>query len=389
MTGKWNLGSRTVRLMTFAILAAVSCAGPLRAEPVPVRRLRAALYIDRGSAGNGVLEHVRLLEYSPEVELTLVTGQDIRDGKLEGQDLLVMPGGYPTRQLESLKPEGIMAVRKFVSDGGAYMGTCAGLSASLSMKGRLRVLPFQRKPNSGGSHGLLAVDLTPAGVKRLGIRPGRYVVCYSGGPIPIPGKITARAGGEGLAVYKNSLSYINKPEGNFFNNYSIIFGRLGKGKTIATSFHPEYLQSTHCIELGCIYAVTGIRPKPVYPKKDPRPLRVGFYSLTKVRTVIEEMLQLDRHPGLDVRLVSNSSLATGILPHLDVLFVADCPEADFKKYLGGEFTMGQIRRFLERGGLVFSSPRLCRLLPEHPNVIVFKDGPELPKQILDRTAKCK
>jgi len=46
---------------------------------------------------------------------------------LEGCDGIILPGGESTTQLQFLKEEGLYdAIRKFVRDGGAIFGTCAG-----------------------------------------------------------------------------------------------------------------------------------------------------------------------------------------------------------------------------------------------------------------------
>jgi len=46
---------------------------------------------------------------------------------LDGCDGLILPGGESTTQLQFLQEEGLYeAIRKFVADGGAIFGTCAG-----------------------------------------------------------------------------------------------------------------------------------------------------------------------------------------------------------------------------------------------------------------------
>ena len=97
-----------------ALLLLASCravsATPVETPASP--QVRIGLYVDRGSSGGGVFHWANLIEFSPQAQLVTITGQDIRDGKLSSIDVLLMPGGYPTRQYGSMKPEGIALLRE-------------------------------------------------------------------------------------------------------------------------------------------------------------------------------------------------------------------------------------------------------------------------------------
>ena len=181
------------------------------------QRLKVALYVDDGSAGNGVFHCIRLIAHSPQLKLYGITGAGIREGKLAGMDLLMLPGGYSKRQYKSLHEEGADKVREFVRSGRAYFGICAGCTCTLNAHERLKLLPFTLKPHAGGTTALITVEFSEAGAKALDLAPGQYKVRYSGGPIPLPGGKIADGSGEILAVYKNTVSKVGVPEGNFFD----------------------------------------------------------------------------------------------------------------------------------------------------------------------------
>ena len=129
-----------------AVLTSVASAEPLKV----------ALFADRGCLGNGVAFWAELLHDSPDVDLKIVDGADIRGGALDDRELLVMPGGHGKPQYEALGDEGAERIRAFVRDGGRYFGTCCGFSMALNenrkdMK-RLKMLPLKRviAPNRGG-----------------------------------------------------------------------------------------------------------------------------------------------------------------------------------------------------------------------------------------------
>ena len=383
---------RSMRFAAAALTAlfTVSCASTSASGPKAAqqeKRLKVALYLDSGSSGNGVWHWIRLISHAPQLELHGVNGKDVRAGKLAGMDVLVMPGGKSPRQYESLREEGARKVREFVRSGGAYIGTCAGLACTLDDPNRLKLLPFNRKPRSGGAKAVLTVEFPEAGAKVLDIAPGRYRVRYSGGPIPIPGKKIDGAGGEVLAVYRNTVSYVNKPEGNFFGEAAMIFGHLGKGKVIAAGFHPEYWESTYPIVTGCFYAVTGVRPVFAFPRTDPRPVRVGFWAsgFPDARR-IGIMLALDRCPEADLRIVSSHQLDLGELRHLDALVVAGDPAGASKKILRGKYIQKQLTAFMERGGLIFAAETCAGSIPAHRNRIELPEDADFVGPVLRRFA---
>ena len=383
---------RSLRFAAAALAAAlftVSCAstestsGPAAAQPG--KRLKVALYLDAGSSGNGVYHWIRLISHSPQLELHGVSGEDVRAGKLAGMDILVMPGGRSPRQYKSLREEGARRVREFVRSGGAYLGTCAGLACTLDDPERLKLLPFNRKPRSGGAKAVLTVEFPEAGAKVLDIAPGRYRVRYSGGPIPIPGKKIDGGSGEVLAVYRNTVSYVNRPEGNFFGEAAMIFGRLGKGKVIAAGFHPEYWERTYPIVTGCFYAVTGVKPVFVFPRTNPRPVRVGYWAsgYPDARR-IGIMLALDRRPETDLRIVSSHQADLGELRHLDALVVAGDPAGVGGKTLRGKYIQEQLAAFMERGGLIFVTETCAGSIPARRNRIELPEGADFVGPVLKR-----
>ena len=356
------------------LLHTVSCAANgntgktadlAQAQPAPVKT---GFYVGSGSRSNGVLHWARLLAYSPQLKLVLIDAEDVLNDRLKDLDLLVIPGGSSRLQCEKMKPEGMEKVRDFVAAGGSYVGICAGFHCTLNRPERLRLMPYEYCQGAGGNLAVLAVDIFEKGGKVIGVKPGRYMVRYSHGPISRPGKQPGEGWGETLGVYKSTVGPLGRPGGNFFDAPAVIHGKFGKGKVIATSFHPESYPSTHPIALGCIYAVTGVRPDPVFPAKNPRPVRVGYYGPGIVgKYCIRAMLALDRHPDLDVILIDNFEINRGMLDHLDVFVLPHGIESIYKGRFKQAFFSEQIQKFLRRGGLLLASGNAAGYLPDHPN----------------------
>ncbi|MBP5639652.1 MAG: hypothetical protein J6X55_09250 [Victivallales bacterium] len=338
-------------------------------------KVKIGLFLDDGCRGNGPYQWVRLLANSPQLDLTLLDGQAIRDGKLADLQVLLCPGGGGAKQIAAMKPEGFERVRKFVEDGGSYIGICAGSYNAMNRDGRFAFLPYDYIDNAYGKLADLAFDFNEEGAKLLGLTPRQRVARYNGGNIMRPTKPTGKGDCQIVAVYKSSVSNYNKVAYNFMDTPAAVFGHYGKGKVMVTSFHPESYESTHDIALGCIYAVTGVKPVPVYPRKNKHPLRVGFCSLACVGTrAATELMALDREPDIDVDIFTLHEIDEGRLRHYDVVVMTDGDESSYSKWFGKEFYQRKFLDYLERGGRIVASGNGGKYLPEHRNVQVLSIG---------------
>jgi hypothetical protein len=234
--------------------------------------------------------------------------------------------------------------------------------------------------NAGGNTAFVSVDVSPEGAKILGIKPGVRVVRYSGGPVSYRIENSACEGkGISLGVFKSSVSRSKEQEGKFIGSPAWIYGTYGKGKIIATSFHPEYWESTHDIMLGCFYAVTGVKMTPVFPKKNYRPVRVGILTIgMNGKEPVETMLTLERDPDIDLDYVMSAELNQGILNHLDALVIPNSNSAVVKKYLVPK----RLTEFMNKGGIVLSTGDAAQAVPAHKNFIKVSSADKLKKYIL-------
>lgn len=382
----------TLLLLIIALFGVTSCqafpAGKTAAGKTVSAHsvLRIALYVDRGSSGSGVFHWAKLIEFSPQAELVTVTGQDIRNGKLKSVDVLLMPGGYPTRQYGSMKPEGIKILREWVKNGGGYVGSCAGLTCALNHKERLRLLPFIRRPNSGGASGSAQIEISERGAAVLDVKPGKRVVTYASGPIVRPGrKPDADSTGEVLGVYKNSISYYGKAAGNMFDQPALVYGTLGKGKVIASSYHPEYRESTTDLSVGAIYAVSGVKLTPVKPEKSRRPIRVGVSASAMIgHEPIRAAMALERQKHIDVRYFTLPNVDDGDLNHIDVLILLDGIAENNRNFFSRGARWEKLKEFMDRGGIILASGNAATPLPDHRNLKKLPAGVDFTEYLSDK-----
>ena len=341
-------------------------------EEVVQQKLKVGLYLDEGCRGNGPFQWARLLANSPQIELILLNGKGIRDGRLSEVQLLLCPGGGGAKQIGAMRPEGYMNVKKFVEDGGMYLGICAGSYNAMNRAGRFGFLSYDYLQGVYGKLADLAFEFNEEGAKMLGIKPGQRVARYNGGNIMKATDAIPQGQCKVLAVFKSSVSSYGKAPYNFMDTPSVVYGTYGKGKVLASSFHPESYESTHDIALGYIYALSGVRPVPNYPKKNKMPIRVGFMSLACVGPLATyDMLEMDKEPSLDVDVFSLHEIDTGNLRHYDVIVMPDGDEGSYKRMMEKEFYKKQIDAFLERGGRILASGNGGTYLPKHKNIRIL------------------
>jgi len=76
----------------------------------------------------------------------IVTADNVRQGGLSGRPLLFVPGGWASKKIVALGEDGAEAVRKFVTDGGIYLGICGGAGLALGVDGGLGLVRAGRVP---------------------------------------------------------------------------------------------------------------------------------------------------------------------------------------------------------------------------------------------------
>ena len=344
--------------------------------------LKVGYFVGDGSNGNGVFHWARLLKNSPQLDVTLLVGEDIRNGKLDDLDLLVIPGGSSRRQYLNVTEKGGDKIREFVKKGGSYVGICAGFHCTLDKPDRFRLMPYTYRKGAGGYRAKVAIDINERGAELLDIKKGRYFVTYSRGPISKEVKEWEHGKAETLGIYRSTVSHIGV-KSNFMNAPAMIYGNYGKGKVIATSFHPEMHRENDPVSMGCIYAVTGIRPTPVYPAKVYRPVRVAFLSTYTVgKEPIRLLWELDKEKELDVRLLGESELSDGMLLNTDVVVMPDI-NAKGKKNTLKKYKK-DFEDFLARGGRIVAGKRLADALPKHKNVTIIPSGASFVQEALKK-----
>jgi len=312
--------------------------------------LKVGVYADRGPSGIGAVEWFRLVDESPDMELHLLDGEAVRDGALDGLDLLIMPGGSSVTEYQTLGSNGVERMKTFVRNGGGYVGTCAG--CCLLMDGplhRARMMPW----DSSGAEGhtmFPTINVNAKGAKALGLKEGPHVMRYHGGPFLQPTtNVIADAHMElwGTFDAEATLKGRINPKKRMYGSGAIVGGTYGKGRVFVTSAHPEYFNGTLYVIEAALKYVTGRTITFPARTRMPRALSVGFLArgVNGVRAA-ETAVALARAKDLDLVLIDMDGMERRRLDNIDVLVV---PSSVYQK---NRKIAGAISTFTARGGKV-------------------------------------
>ena len=361
------------------VVALCGCTTPTACPPEPrqcpaaaLPPLKVGVYADMGPGGIGAVEWFRLVHESPEMELKLLDGKMVREGALDGLDLLIMPGGSSVAEFETLGTNGVERMKAFVRNGGGYVGTCAGCCLLMDgPKKRARMMPW----NSTGSEGntmFPAFNLNAKGAAALGLKEGRHVMRYHGGPFLWPTtNVIADAHMEIWGTFDSEATFKGRLNQNkkMYGAGAIVGGTYGKGRVFVTSAHPEYFNGTlYIVEAGLKY-VTG--RKITFPprRRTPRAISVGFLAkgISGVETA-ETAIALAAEKDFDLTLIDLDGIAQRRLDHIDVLVLTN---AGAKK---NEKLATAIREFAANGGKVVGYGGGAEVLPPGGVKCPSRDG---------------
>ena len=365
---------------------AVCTSAPQKVSPQKYtgKKIKTAFYIDKGARGGGVANLARLLTYSPQIEMTMVNGEDLRKGILKNFDMVVMPGGSSQLEMESMAPAGVKALQDFIRKGGAYVGICAGFHIMLNRPERAQLVPYTYIREAVGNRADVQINLSKEGAGILGVKPGKRMVRYSRGPIAKEAswnKGTCKT----YALYTSSVSPLGRAGKSFFNTPALIAGTYGKGKVIASSFHPEYKPETYELFVGMVYYATGIRITPQIPIPDYRPLRTIYYASAAAKghkQAIPEYIALERCTALQV----STGFGKGQLDYADLLIMPNAP-ANWREGFIKNNWLPVFKAFMDRGGKIIVAGSTWDFIPAHKNLTRLKADACLVKAAAALAAK--
>jgi|SRR5579883_701889 len=198
------------------------------------------LYADEGVFGRGPAMLEKAFA-APDFRLRKLTAADVRAGKLAGVRVLIVPGGLPRQEANTLGPDGRAAIKAFVAAGGCYVGICAGCYlATAEYDWSLALLPARIVDRAHWQRGraTLRLDLTAAGRDWFGRREEAVDCLYNNGPVLRP----EPAAGDKLVIladYRDEVVCPGAQPGLMMGAPAAVAARYGRGWAIGIGPHPE------------------------------------------------------------------------------------------------------------------------------------------------------
>lgn len=175
-----------------------------------------------------------LLSKTQNIELHIVTAEEIRKNILEGMDVVIFGGGSGSQQAKDLQPEGIAKVKTYVKNGGNYIGICGGSYLALQSTEQYKKLDLVASRNYGDHW------QRGAGTCEISTNDGKKIpLHFENGPIfddevKVKGLEPFRVlGAFGCDFYKKG-----KQPGQMPGRPAIIISSYGKGRVLLFSPNP-------------------------------------------------------------------------------------------------------------------------------------------------------
>lgn len=387
----WGRAARTAKRSESGVTcvadsdAALAAMRAFAAEPLPPPQVFPAKVAKPIRAGvlqnpvNSCLPIARLLDFSPEYELTFIAPEEYVKGALEGLDLVIMPGGGATRQYKAIGDDGAAALKRFVREGGKYYGVCAGafLAMQQSIEGftRLDMVPFKDDdPAYYRGDAPVKIALTDDGVTALETTNTAHTVIYFGGPAAIPGDPVADTDVKVLARYESRLVNTRqpKPVAELAGKGAILGGRVGKGKVFLSCPHPEKQEQTMDLVRRGLKYLTGVAPTTVHLER-PRGALSVRYQFSDKKAADYLFGTLYRDSRFHVWPVKPPFVE---LPHADAVVLTSAVS---------EKAVKKLTPFIARGGRVVAvcdTPKKREAAKSLPGVIAVKSYNEVSHALL-------
>lgn len=358
--------------------------------------VRVAVYVGPGARGVGMFRWTQLVDQAPELEATYVDGAAIRAGALAKADLLVMPGGKSNLEANELGDEGQLAVRRFIEEGGSYVGTCAGAFLLMSRTGATRrerplaIVPYAHRAGGWGGEAMLRVNYTKEAEALCGAKPGYRMERFNGGPVMVPDDPVEGADFKVMATFNANLhSYATT------NKYATADGRLptmgggasavagtfGKGRVWLFAGHPEYFPSSWP-SVADAFAYTARRKVTLTaPQRTRGQLAVGWWCAPGQGPAAADVARtLVRCADFDVAPMSGAEVARTALRHVDAFVVPDaCETKVLDKLTPASAAMKTMVAFMDAGGTLVTWGAAAARFAPHDRLVVAKNGSDVAR----------
>lgn len=227
-------------------------------------KVRVALYDGPGTSGS--IAHVkRALADCADFQVTVLSAEAIAAGGLKGFHVVLHPGGSGGGQGRALGEAGREAERRFLAEGGGYVGICAGAYlATREYPWSLHVLDAKVVDRAHWARGKGAVEvaLSSEGQALLGLQAKQQTMAYLQGPLLAPAEDPAVPDFTSLATYATEIAEKGAPKGVMVGTTAVAIGTFQKGRVVCFSPHPERTEAQWPQLHRAVRWAAGAKPAP-------------------------------------------------------------------------------------------------------------------------------
>ncbi|MBI1347338.1 biofilm PGA synthesis protein PgaB [bacterium] len=184
------------------------------------------------------------------IQVSRITADEIRDGKLADVHVLVHPGGSASKQGLALGEPGRRAVQEFVQSGGGYLGVCAGAYlATNDYEWSLNLIDAKvvDKRHWARGTGTVTLRLSPTCTEFFGQANRDLEIYYAQGPLLARNEWDDPAvpDYESLAIFATEITQNGAPKGVMAGTSAAVRSVYGHGRVFCFSSHPELTTGLH------------------------------------------------------------------------------------------------------------------------------------------------
>jgi len=204
-TEKNNTGNESTKKQTV-----VNYSQELLDDP---QKIDIAVYVGAGTS-NSRDKVVSSLEAYDNVRVHQLTSDDVLNGKLQGMEIVLQPGGSGGAQAKGLGPEGREVIKSFVSQGGGYIGICAGAYlATCDYDWSLHILDAKVIDRAHWARGFgdVQIEFSSQGQDFFQQKSALATTYYHQGPLLAPADNPSIPDFESLATYKSEIAKNDAP----------------------------------------------------------------------------------------------------------------------------------------------------------------------------------
>lgn len=187
---------------------------------------------------SGISKLIEQLEYYSDIKVDRINNRQINNGYLKNYDVVIFTGGRGSNQAKKLGKRGCQEVKKFVKNGGGYIGICAGAYLACScFDWGIGLINAKTIGEWNRGKGRVKIEPTKIGSNITSLPLKSQNIYYHNGPIIEPDNKDNLPNYKTIAFFKTDID--KNLENSMIDTPAMVISNFGKGRVFISSPHPE------------------------------------------------------------------------------------------------------------------------------------------------------